>query len=65
MKTITNLGRIDVISENNKDIINFKLNGKVTFILHTKIMKFLLRKPLSTLPWESHRGKSVKTLGNF
>ena len=37
MKTITNFGRMDVISENNKDIINFKLNsGKVTFILAFK-----------------------------
>ena len=34
MKTIANFRLMDVISENNKDIINFKLNsGKVTFIL--------------------------------
>ena len=34
MKTIANFGLMDVISEDNKDTINFNLSsGKVTFIL--------------------------------
>ena len=34
MKTIANFGLMDVISEDNKDTVNFNLSsGKVTFIL--------------------------------
>jgi len=37
MKTIVNFGLMDVISEDNKDVINFNLSsGKVTFILAYK-----------------------------
>ena len=37
MKTITNFGLMDVISEDNRDTINFNLSsGKVTFILTYK-----------------------------
>ena len=37
MKTIANFGFMDVISEDNKDTINFNLSsGKVTFILSFK-----------------------------
>ena len=37
MKTIANFGLMDVISEDNKDTINFNLSsGKVTFILAFK-----------------------------
>ena len=37
MKTIANFGLMGVISEDNKDIINFKHgSGKVTFILTFK-----------------------------
>ena len=37
MKTIANFGLMDVISEDNKDTINFNLSsGKVTFVLAFK-----------------------------
>ena len=37
MKTIANFGLMDVISEDNKDTVNFNLSsGKVTFILAFK-----------------------------
>ena len=37
MKTIANFGLMDVISEDNKDTINFNLSsGRVTFILAFK-----------------------------
>ena len=37
MKTITNFGLMDVISEDNKDTINFNLSsGQVTFVLAFK-----------------------------
>ena len=37
MKTIANFGLMDVISEDNKDTINFNLSsGQVTFVLDFK-----------------------------
>ena len=46
MKTIANFGLMDVISEDNKDTINFNLSsGKVTFILAFKDEEVLLRGP--------------------